>query len=778
MPQRYNETVQNNFINGLVTERNGLTFPDDASVDELNCDLLKDGSRRRRLGLAPETGSVLSTETISTNNTIFSVHLWENVSEQEGIEFVVVQMGNLVWFYQQADGALSANRVDTTTTSGVEYQLDLFNYERPNPGTGADQAAIQVANIKGGLVVASPEINTFYITRDPSDGSFTVTEIDFRVRDYKWVGDRATYRDAIDKDVVSIGRAYDTRNCGWNGGGGSGSASSTTISVGTTFGGIFAGLVRKTNAGTGDVALDTYVSAEGEYPALTHPWFSGKNSSGNFSVSEWKKIGSGTSFITNGSFILDLYNKDRTTESGIEGTDPADDAAIKAVLNTTEDARFSTVAGYAGRIFYAGMNQSTDENGSKVFFSQVLDDGFGLIGECFQQNDPTSEDLSDLLDTDGGFITIPEAHNIKKLHNFGPDLYVFAENGVWRISGVDDVFRATEYSVSKIGEDGIISAGSFVSAAGRPFWWSNSGIFTIGADQSTGAIRPQNLTVSTIQTFFDNIGGDERARVQGSYDDVKRRIFWFYPTSGETLENKLNEVLVFDEIFGAFYPWTISDQSVNTDYVVGVAFTSGSGSTTITYNVVDSLGQQVIDSSGNDVVIQREGQSLSSSLLKVLFRDSTGAVSFAEFSDITFLDWTDANYTSYAEAAYNFMGSVMVKKNAPYILTFMKPTESGFELNGAGDGYDTVRPSSLLMSTKWDFRTSANGATQQCYRLKYPVSVDTGDLSSWNYPESVVTSRLKPRGRGRVMQIRWESEQGKDFHLLGWSMIGASNDKF
>ncbi len=117
----------------------------------------------------------------------------------------------------------------------------------------------------------------------------------------------------------------------------------------------------------------------------------------------------------------------------------------------------------------------------------------------------------------------------------------------------------------------------------------------------------------------------------------------------------------------------------------------------------------------------------------------------------------------------------MVKKNVPYILTFMKTTETGFQVSGSG--YSFIRPSSLKMTSRWDFRTTAQTAEQQAYRLKYPVAVDTGDLGTWDYPETVVQSRLKVRGKGRVLVLRWESEQGYDFHLLGWATLGASNDR-
>ena len=49
--QSKQEQVVNTFVKGLVTEAGEMTFPENASVDELNCDLRRDGTRRRRLVL-------------------------------------------------------------------------------------------------------------------------------------------------------------------------------------------------------------------------------------------------------------------------------------------------------------------------------------------------------------------------------------------------------------------------------------------------------------------------------------------------------------------------------------------------------------------------------------------------------------------------------------------------------------------------------------------------------------------------------------------------------
>jgi hypothetical protein len=41
----------NNFVKGLITEASPLTFPDNASLEEQNFVLNRDGSRERRSGM-------------------------------------------------------------------------------------------------------------------------------------------------------------------------------------------------------------------------------------------------------------------------------------------------------------------------------------------------------------------------------------------------------------------------------------------------------------------------------------------------------------------------------------------------------------------------------------------------------------------------------------------------------------------------------------------------------------------------------------------------------
>ena len=716
MPQSLNQKAVNNFVRGLITEAAELTFPEGASVDELNCDLRRDGTRRRRLGVEYETGNVLSSYTLSDAEQTATGD-WVNVGGNADLEFLVLQKGAILYFYNK--GALPySNQVESNSVNLSSYQH--------SGSAGADTAKCQFTSIKGNLVVSSPEINTIAIVYNSSSGTFTVTQISFDVRDFEFQGDTSTYFD--NDSSPSQNRKYDAQNAGWN----TGNGAPTDLTK-----------------------------------RLTHPWYAGKDSSGNYDSAEWEKVYGGTTLTANGHYILDFFTKNRGSASGLSGltkmTDP-------------ESSRFRCAESFSGRVFYAGIDSA--ENAGTILFSKLVETVDDL-GICHQQNDPTSEYISDLLDTDGGVIRIPDAVKIQRLYAYQNSLFVFAENGVWQISGVDGVFRASSFSVNRVTRVGILQPQTFVEAEGVPFWWSRFGIHTLQTDPVSGQGQEQNLTLPTVQTFWDAIDADAKLKVTAVYDAINKRIYWGYPDANETVASKINNFLILDVPLQAFFPWKISDQTSNTDCVVGLAFYSGYGASEVALDVTSNNGaDDVVTSAGDDVVsTQISNTNTGDPAIVLICREgSNNKITFGAFTGISFLDWTDTNYTSFAETGYDFIGDLVTKKNAPFIVTYCRLTETGFTGNESA-GYTAVRPSGLKVSAAWDFADNF-GTSQQVYRLKYPVFPDNSNLNDFDYPEDVITSRVKIRGHGRSMRVKYESEQGKDFLLLGWGMIQGRNPRY
>lgn len=724
MSQRVSQRPVNRFNKGLITEAGELTFPEGASVDELNCALLRDGSRRRRLGIEYETGYTTTASATLADGISSSVNIWQNAGAVSGLNFIVVQLGTTLHFYRDSGSTLSTNR--------KSFTVDLTSFERP-AGLNSSSARVHTASIRGFLVVVSSEINSFYIDYDEDTDTISTTQIEFRVRDFEWQGDRSDYLTPSDltfSSPVSVARDYDTKNAGW------------------------------ADEGTGRAmsALAYYLQEEGRYPPLTLPWFSGKNANSRMDIDELQRIGGGTSLGANGRYIYDIYDMDREAAAGLSDSS----------LNYTETSRFDTSCAYAGRVFYAGMS---NKNTSNILFSQIVTQEEDL-GECFQINDPTAEDFSDLLDTDGGVISIPDAYNIRRLHVLGTALVVFAENGIWSIKGVDGVFRATSYSVSKISNAGLTYDGSFVAQeGGRPYWWSTLGIYTLQVSPEFQSIQAVNISLPTIQSRYDDIDPEKRAQVAAAYDGFNNTVYWMYPSNSETIEGKLTKVLLFDETLTAFYPWTISE-ATSSQYALIPFFIEGAASAEVDFTVVDSSGNEVLDSSGDTVVITRTGRQYSSGSVKFLVRtDSSDKVTFAEFTNTDFVDWGSADYVSYAESGYDFVGDLTTKKNTVYLTSYCKVTED--TITDTGSGFVYTRPSSCMVTTYWDFKTSASQTGQEIYRLKdLPVPTGAGSIP---YPRTVTTSRLRLRGRGRSLRVRFDSASGYDFHLVGYDVINAKN---
>lgn len=715
MPQSLIQRTVNTFVKGLITEASELTFPENASVDELNCALERDGTRRRRKALTLEDNHVLS-DVVVPQGALVQTLDWYNVAGQPNLEFLVVQVNNILYFYEKSTDPLSANKYSGT--------VNLDTYSASN-NLSPSENRIQVTALNGALIVASPAINTFYIEFNTSTEAFTSTVINFKERDFEWQGSdtEVTNEYFSDKTGASAQRIYDTKNVGWEG-------------------------------TKGGAALTTY-GAPTTYPPLTHAWYAGKDANGAFNKTDWEEIYSGSSLAANGHFVLDVFNKVRS-----------------GLATEVETGRFRTVAAYAGRVFYSGIDSA--KNGGKVYFSR-LTERLADVGNCYQVYDPTSEIISDLLDTDGGVVSIPDAHNIRKLHVIGASLLVFAENGVWAVAGVDNVFRATEYAITRISDVGLVNENSFTVADGLPVWWSKTGLHAIQQGESLNVPTAQNLSLSTIQTFWDNISNEKKAQVHVEFDKVNNRVFWFYPDNDETIDYKYNNILVMDLALQAFYPWRVEDQDSDTSYIIGTSYYAGLGATSTETQVVN--GSDTVVNGADDVVATLYRDYLQGdSEIKVLVRDgATGKMTFATFRGDTYLDWGEADYKSFAEAGYDFMGDMTTFKTAPYVTTYMRVTEDGYTASGLG--YEFINPSSCLMSVSWNLN-KANSTPREIYKLKDVPVVDPDDLGSINYPSDTVVTKSKVRGRGRSMKLRFESATGKDFHLVGYEVLGGKNNTY
>lgn len=867
MAQQLRQKAVQTFTKGLITERGELTFPEDASIDELNCNLDKDGLRRKRLAVQFEAGHE-PLHGVSEQQTFF---VWENVGGIEGKRVLVCQSEGILFFYNlgeppysdplkriklsdqftehyfNASGGLPAiydydgisfgynSSISTSVNTNFNLLTSDYYFKPLTGGSGLPSTnsfsldyRIQFTELNGVLIATHPFFRPIaFVYRPPATtATGPITEefispvaIDLKVRDFKWLsytdpvlmaydannldanGFTTTRIDGEFKYIELDLRYYDALNSGWGP---------------DEFG---------ESGGPRDVGLGPN---SGLLLPLTHPWYSGKDLDGNFSLSEWRKVGKGAKGLTaNGRFIYNFDDLNRGGPSGFGKT-----FLSGLLINEVEPWHPSTCAVMQQRVFYAGWK--SNKNGGKILFSRVLDSaqtantrtvysfaepfgsfnfveslvegpnvGYTGIGECYQRNDPTSEYASDLLPDDGGVIDIPEAYEIKKLVNVRDSIFVFAENGIWIISG--QPFVADSYSVEKLTNIGIASPESLVMVGETPFWWSSEGIHTISYNQQSGRADVANLAEQTIQSFYDDINLWARNNCNAVYDEPKKKIHWFYTdenysfvrTSGSpalvTERSRKNKVLTLDLNHQSFYPWTISDgddDPINNkgNFVVGAVWYDGYGSDLVNFNVVTTQGGggvvSVVKDSNDNVVSPQEAKidTGTSSVLVLCCKGSDGAsyqLTVGGFTGTSFYDFNDevvGGYEAYVESGYDFMGDLLRKKNSPYIITYMRHDEDGFVIDPDTGQYVVDRPQSLLVSSYWDLRKTPSSAPQQCYRYKYPLNTSTPNV--FDYPIELMQTRLKMRGHGRVMRMKFEGEVGKDFQLLGYSIVQGVNPRY
>ena len=725
----------NTFVGGLITEASALTFPENASIDEDNFILNRDGSRQRRLGMDYESTYTLVDSGLSStfmDAASITSYRWDNVNNDPTTSIGIVQLYNKLWFVDLFSGTLSSNLLNSSTALTI---------------TGLGNDPVYFTQVNGVAVGVNKNIDPFYLEYDSTIDTITKSDITIEVRDLWGIND------SLDIDerpsALTTNHKYNLYNQGWI----------------------------QTN-------IDATKTSKGTYPSNTDVQVLGKDSSDAYSADILFKQFFGNTPAPRGKNIFSAFNRSVGRDSFVGAATPTD----------IDSGRPSTAVSYSQRIFYSGILSDKTGTDTKspnftgtVFFTKIITNNTDL-GSCYQEADPTSEHISDIIDTDGGHITIPEASNILRLETTESSIIVIAENGVWEIFGDTGGFTATSYQVSKITNVGVVSADSVINAEGTILYWSKGGIYTLSIERVSGRLTAQNTTQDTIQTFYNNIPSVAKASAKGNYDPASRKISWLYNDAdsydGIVDRNKYNRELVLDTVLQAFYPNSFSSLATESPYVAGYLSTPNFLSTQYSQSVVVN-GEQV-QVNGEDVIVTDTFRSRGASVSKYLvIKPSTAGnykFTFASYLNDDFVDWfsddnTGVNFDSYLVTGYELFGDTMRYKQVPYITFHFKRTETGFETSGS----DLVakNPSSCLVQARWEFANHANsgkyGSQFQAYRLKRNY-IPSGSSDTFDYGHEVITTKSKLRGRGRSLSLYILSEAGKDMYLLGWGLNAISGD--
>ena len=780
----------NSFIKGLITESSPLTFPENASMDEDNFVLNRDGSRSRRLGMEYEEDYRLNDLGTYALDEI-SFHEWKiSGGGTSAVSIGVVRVYNKLWFLNMLDRSPSSALLNGGVALTVPY---LAN------------APIETAVINNALIVVGKDLPTpTRLSYDEEDDTVTASPYTVFVRDFWGVYD--ALGDNERPATLTNFHKYNLRNQGW----------STTI-----------------QSSCGTDAIDCTKTNLGVYPSNCDVWSLGKiadSSLPNFDKydpAEMVKHMHSFMVTPKGKNIIDVFNRGESRKGATNVTVttisspnngsvlpnksfknfllgmtlatvgvpvniifPSQSTSMESISSLTnlsldkETGSFTTVASYAGRVFYSGVDSAIIDPDAKspnlssyVFFTQTMLDDTRL-GKCYQEADPTSADISDIIATDGGSIHIPDAISIVRLVPTKSALLVFAENGIWQISGGQANFSATDYELSKISSIGTKNTKSIVVVNSEVFYWAKGGIFRIVYDEQGGGLKSENLSLTSIQTRYNSIGDEAKSKCKGVFEEKQNTVRWLYnDSSAYDGSANYNRELVLDLTLGAFYPNTISNTVAYIADFVRIPDYSAS-------QVVDEIvvsTDPVLIASLDEVVVNKTDYTFRESPFSYLtIIPGTYKFTLSKYSNRNFYDWTIAtggtNYSSYLVTGYEVFGEIMRKKYVPYVMFYLEKTEDGFSL--ATGNLEASHPSSCLVQAQWNWANSANsgkwGTPFQAYRLLRNY-IPSGPADTFDYGDRVIVTKNKLRGSGRTLSLKLSSEAGKDMKILGWAMTVTGN---
>lgn len=494
-----------------------------------------------------------------------------------------------------------------------------------------------------------------------------------------------------------------------------------------------------------------YKEKMGRFPGNNKQWWVAKadaddpdtgTKAGQFLPELLSTFYSGNNRAPRGHYILNQFRKDRSLVSGISNI-PVEDVG----------ERPNSVTFFSGRAWYAAA--------STVYYSQILDSSSASkAGLCYQEADPTAEDISDLIASDGGVVPIPEADRIEALAPQSNGVLVFAQNGVWFISGGDAAFSALNVSVSKISPVGTKSPQSIVETNGTIFWWSEIGIQAI--QQASGQFGPipnqfgnTNIAEQTIQTFYNEIGETAKQFAKGLLDVRNNVVYWLYSSEdGPFFE--YDSVLAYDITLQAFYPWKFSS-IVNGPRINGLFLDVGYLSSSVTTSVTNNAKVPVTDNVGAEVTSSAVDYSVRPSAVYYLTQVPGKGLTVAAPVNFEYVDWeafdgVGATYDSFILTGYELNDDVMRNKQILYLFAHFRRTETETGQN----------PSSCKLITRWDWGGEDRRLWSTEIEVYRPRTLNLTD---------VVVSKNKVRGHGKAVQFRFgTSERGQTFDLLGWSV--------
>lgn len=806
-----------NFTLGLITETTGISGPENSCQDLSNVEIELSGKIRRRLGLTQEKGAgyILDNDIpdlATLDNEAITVHRWDAPANIRELNFVVIQVGYHLYVVNRDDvpmigggtgGGTGISQAgghaglpaggNTVLPGGKIDLLDIFGYPfvplttaqispiaSPIPVDRAfyRQSKLQSTTGLGRIWFTGSAFEPFYLEYDPS--TLKITSKGIGTFDFG-----SSVSSGYNFYLTTIRDFYYPLARDPNG------VSEPVVLTKQR-------LYRLINAGWPVATIAAYFGTTGVWPAAEKIWYLGKDPAGAWTAG----------LLNSSKFDVDALqgflaiDPLRTVHAAGFTPTPTGGIASPIIMDETELATeaFLTCTFFSGRLWVAGDSTAGRPNG--VYFSQVLKLP-EQAGSFLQADSPTDEHFNQLVATDGGVAFINDADRIIKLVAAGSGVLAFSSNGVWSIRGSLDGFKADNFTIDRISTVGATSAESVVAVEDGVYFWSDIGIYKVTFPSQVAPPIVENITDKKIKKFYDALSTTSKVVARGEFDFIAKRVIWFYPsaslvsiTNGTAFQSLRDAALVYDLRLEAFFPQAWNGPAVN-NYIVGAVSTKRQTPAQVDQTVY--VGSTIVQVGGATVVVHAgtggyDTFNTMNYVLASLWFNGAGvswAVTSAKPNDAGFIDFgrmaipnlpnnpiAAQDYSSFIETSPIFVGDLQRYKEAVYVHSFFDRSESTFEELTVGVFTPTIQ-GSCFMQAKFDWQTTSTGnkwsLPQQAYRhRKQFTPVDANSI--WDTGEGVEYSKLKPRGKGRALALRYYSETLKDFQLLGFSVPVVANE--
>ncbi len=766
----------NSFVQGLITEASPLNFPVNASLAEENFELNRDGTRDRRRGMDWEspfsyndTGGLT---TASYNTFGFNTYIWKSPGGFVDSEVLVVQTGNRLTFYDNTVNSISAEGFLATSTLTFS---DLVKYS--------------FGQVNGKLVVVAgdPNVAVFDFT---GGTSFPLLYKSLKVRDFWGIEIEEPFESNLSQRLPFTATTrefhiWNMMNQGWG-----------IPRQGEVKYHLDSNNRNITDFDPGVVdPLNYFTSLFGLWPAQDESILTGlqfqpsianvvNRPSEQMILSIYNESRNTGALPSAGYFVIDLL---RRGQSRVDAQAKHNAAFGAYHFLSSNPADFTPggatcAVGFSGRMFFSGFSGDVVQPDKRspslesfVVFSQLVKNDAD-IEKCYQEGDPTSREGTDVVDTDGGYIRVSGAAKIVSMKPLGASLIVFATNGVWEISGGSDYgFTATNYKVSRISTAGAFTESSIVEEVGRIFYWSLDGIYMISNDQ-LGSRQVQNISQTTIQTYYDSLSTITKQKAAGVYDPYAKKVRWVYNEGIAFTSASDSKELVLDSVLNAFTINSLGNVS-NSIETVGAFPTAPFRSGTVDEDVL--VGDDQVFSVGDLVLVESSARISGLQSVKYLVLLNVDGVlkhTFSLYNNIRFIDWESYNGIGVDAKAFLITGSQIagdssVHKQIPYLTMHMRRTETGYDGNG-----NPAPASSCKIRSQWNFANSAASHKWsdlfQAYRYTNPFLIVN---PTYDNGFELISTKNKLRGRGKAFSLYMETEPLKDCRIVGWNLAVNGN---